>query len=307
MTAPIASARGLQKNFGGRQVLHDVHLELPTNSAFGLVGPNGAGKTTFIKILLGIAQPTSGEVRLMGQAPHHPTSRRKVGYLPERLALPEEWTPIDHLRSIARIKRTRAQPEALLEKVGLDRTAFKRRMRGFSKGMKQRVALAVALIGEPRLLILDEPTDGIDPVGRIQIRELLLEYLKGGATLFLNSHLLAETERLCDRVAILDHGRLLASGTIEDLKSKGIPEARFAPHPELETITSRHGFKALSSPDSERRAFIINGDPSPQAMSKALVGALSDGLVLIELGEASSDLEDVLQQVLHQESPKIDR
>lgn len=161
-------------------------------------------------------------------------------------------------------------------------------MGGFSKGMKQRVGLASALAGRPELLVLDEPTDGIDPIGRMEIRELLAERVKDGATVFLNSHLLAETERLCDRVAILGAGRLLASGDLESLRKRGAPTARFEPHPELEAITTRHGLRAIEG------GYVL-GEDGLEPMSRALAGALADGLVLAELHRPASDLESVLR------------
>lgn len=284
----MARARGVHKRYGGRTVLVSLDLDIPAGCAFGLVGPNGAGKTTFIKILLGIVRPSGGSVELMGLPPQDPKARRAVGYLPERLTLPDAWTPVDHLRAVLRLKGSREAPEPLLERVGLERGAFRRRMGGFSKGMKQRVGLACALAGSPALLVLDEPTDGIDPIGRMEIRELLAERVRDGATVFLNSHLLAETERLCDRVAILGGGELLAAGDLASLSRQSAPTAKFEPHPDLELIAARHGLQAMG-------AGYVHPEDGSEPMSRALAGALADGLVLTELGRSSTDLEAVLR------------
>lgn len=298
MASPVIEVRGLEKRYGPRTVLRGIDLVLPQQTAFGLVGPNGAGKTTFIKVLLGIVRPNGGKLRLLGYPPQSARSRRKVGYLPERLALPDDWTPLDHLRAIARLKGVLGDPpESLLEQVALDRTAWRRRIRGFSKGMRQRVGLATALVGSPELLVLDEPTDGIDPLGRVHIRGVLSERVRRGATVFLNSHLLSETEKLCERVAILGKGQILTEGTLEDLKPKGVPVARFSPHPQTEAIARRHGLVETG------HGFALADNSSPEAMSTAIAGALADGLVLLELSSPTSDLEAVLRNVLEGAAP----
>ncbi|AKQ65882.1 ABC transporter, ATP-binding protein [Myxococcus hansupus] len=182
-----------------------MDLTVPQGSAFGLIGPNGAGKTTFIKSILGIVQPTEGSVRVLGGTPEDPRIRARIGYLPERLHLPGTWTAPSFLATVARLKGLPANPATglrLLERVGLA-DAVGRRIGGYSKGMRQRLGLAAALVGDPALLVLDEPTDGIDPMGRMEVRRILQEEVRRGTTLFLNSHLLAETERVCDRIAIL--------------------------------------------------------------------------------------------------------
>lgn len=212
------STRALHKVFAGvgkgsTNALNGVDLSVPQGSAFGLVGPNGAGKTTFIKILLGICAPTSGEVALLGGHPSDPRIRRRVGYLPERLALPASFHAAAFLSSVARFKGVQWSPDhthGLLTRVGLNDVG-KKRIGAFSKGMRQRLGLAGALLGAPDLLVLDEPTDGIDPLGRIEVREVLAQEKARGATVLLNSHLLAETERVCDWVAVLHKGQVVLS------------------------------------------------------------------------------------------------
>ena len=194
-----------------------MDLSVPEGSAFGLIGPNGAGKTTFIKSILGIVQPSEGTVRVLGGSPEDPRIRARIGYLPERLHLPGSWAAPAFLATVARLKELKPDPASnlrLLERVGLT-DALGRKIGGYSKGMRQRLGLAAALLGNPALLILDEPTDGIDPMGRVEVRRILQEEVQRGTTLFLNSHLLAETERVCDRVAILADGRVLREGRLE--------------------------------------------------------------------------------------------
>ena len=276
--------------------LDGVDLEVPRGEAFGLIGPNGAGKTTFIKCLLGIAHPDSGNVELLGLRPEDPRSRARVGYLPERLTLPGAWTPRAFLASVARLKRLRPDRTALdglLQRVGLSDSA-ERKIRGFSKGMRQRLGLAAALVGAPELLVLDEPTDGVDPLGRVEIRQLLAAELARGATLFINSHLLSETERICTRIGILSRGRLVRSGPLEALTAvQQRWRVRFAAEPPVQTeAIVPLGFEPAGAGVWE----IAAADAS--SLNRALDGARAAGALLVELERASRDLEDVLTEAL---------
>jgi ABC-2 type transport system ATP-binding protein len=264
-------------------------LEIPRGAAFGLIGPNGAGKTTFIKLLLGIARPSSGEVKMLGRPPDDVTARERVGYLPERLHLPGAWKPAAYLRSIATLKGLKEAPiDTLLARVGL-REASSRRIGGFSKGMRQRLGLAAALLGSPELLVLDEPTDGIDPLGRVEMRDLLLDEKKRGATLLLNSHLLAETERVCDRIGILHQGRLVTSGTLESLKSAVLGwELHFAEGCEVEKLVSL-GLQPLSS-----RHFRASVEDVVE-LNRLIDQARATGALLVRLEHAAKDLEQLLK------------
>jgi ABC-2 type transport system ATP-binding protein len=218
----------LVKDYGGalsrsKRALDHVTLTVPRGSAFGLVGPNGAGKTTLLKALLGVLRPTAGEVRVLGCDPSDVHMRQSIGYLPERLDIPGAFSAWSFLRSVARLKSLSEpgrEADAQLARVGLssERDA---RVSTFSKGMRQRLGLASALLGKPELLVLDEPTDGIDPKGRADVRAILQEEHARGATVFLNSHLLSETERVCDRVGFLIDGKLAREGTIAELLSTG--------------------------------------------------------------------------------------
>jgi ABC-2 type transport system ATP-binding protein len=295
-------ARGLAKRYGGafggkgQDALRGVDLAVPRGAAFGLIGPNGAGKTTFVKTLLAVVRPTDGTISLLGGDPEDPAVRRRVGYLPERLALAPAWTPLEILESVARVKRLRlARPAALalLEEVGIAEAA-RRKVGGFSKGMRQRVGLAAALVGDPELLVLDEPTDGLDPIGRVEVRALLARRLAAGATLLLNSHLLAETERICGRIGILVQGRIVREGPLDTLTAPGaawtvrfgpgapeaaLAEAGFAPAP-----GGRWGFAG-----------------EPPALNAALDRARAAGALLLELSQDGKDLEAVLADAMRGE------
>ncbi len=292
-------ARALAKTYAapfGRpasEALRGVDLEVTPGTAFGLIGPNGAGKTTFVKTLLGIALPTSGTVRLLGGDPADPRVRARVGYLPERLQLPGSLDALAILASVARLKRRRgagAEIRRLLEEVGLAEVA-RRRVGTYSKGMRQRLGLACALLGAPDLLVLDEPTDGLDPLARVEVRKLLARELARGATLLLNSHLLAETERVCGRIGILVQGRLVREGALGTLR-EGASRWRIrfgegAPHAPLAAA----GFTPATS-----GAFAFEGEAA--ALNAALDAARRHGALVLELARESRDLEQVLAEAV---------
>jgi ABC-2 type transport system ATP-binding protein len=276
------------------RALQGVDLIIPRGIAFGLIGLNGAGKTTFIKSMLAVVRPTSGALLVLGGSPADPKIRARIGYLPERLYFPPYATPRTYLRSIADLKAVSLEEKALLhllERVGLEKKD-KTRIRGFSKGMKQRLGLAASLIGAPELLLLDEPTDGIDPLGRIEIRSLLAEERARGATIVLNSHLLMETERVCDRVAVLDRGKIVTEGTIEELSAiEARYVARFAPGASAAAL-SAIGLLAVSEDRYELTA------PTPNVLDETLQRARETGALLIELSPKTQNLEDVLKRVV---------
>lgn len=205
----------------GFQALRGVSLAVEPGSVFGLLGPNGAGKTTLIKILLGLAGGWTGEAQLFGERAGTASSRWRVGYLPEAHRLPPYLTGRQVLELFGGLcGRSRAWVKeripAALDAVDMG-PAADRKVREYSKGMQQRIGLAQALIHEPRLVFLDEPTDGVDPVGRAKIREIIARLRDRGVTTFINSHLLMEIEQMCDRIVIIDRGQILKEGTVSDL------------------------------------------------------------------------------------------
>lgn len=203
------------------KALKGVDLTVNRGEVFGLLGPNGAGKTTLIKILLGIVRSTAGKARLLGEVAGSRNARRKIGYLPENLNFPSHHTATSALQLYGRLSYVpedtiQKRSRDLLELVGLSGRENEL-VKKYSKGMRQRLGLAQALLHDPELLIMDEPTDGLDPVGRSQIRQLICLLKDQGKTVFLNSHILQEVELVCDRVAILANGRLRGVGTPAEL------------------------------------------------------------------------------------------
>jgi ABC-2 type transport system ATP-binding protein len=203
--------------------LKSCSLKVYKGETFGLLGPNGAGKTTLLKLLLGLIRPTAGRGLLLGRPLGDRAVKERIGYLPENAYLYDYLTGWEFLQLAAglfqipqSVQRKRI-PE-LVELVGLSLTdARKKQMRRYSKGMLQRVGMAQALINDPELVFLDEPMSGLDPVGRYQMREIILSLKAAGKTIFFNSHILSEVEKICDRVAILSQGQLICSGSLNEL------------------------------------------------------------------------------------------
>jgi ABC-2 type transport system ATP-binding protein len=219
--APAIATSGLRKAYGSRVALHDLTLTVPAGEVFGFLGPNGAGKTTAMKILLGLVRPSGGQALVFGRPPAEPAARRRVGYLPEHFRFQEWATGAELLEFHGRLaglgaaERAARIPE-LLARVGLEGRGGER-VRRYSKGMTQRLGLALAILHRPDLVLLDEPTSALDPMGRREVRELVRELAAAGVTVFLNSHLLTEVEAVCDRVAIVSQGQVVASGPLDDL------------------------------------------------------------------------------------------
>jgi ABC-2 type transport system ATP-binding protein len=210
---------GLAKRYGSVEALKGVDLEVGEGQLVGLLGPNGAGKSTLVKILVGLVRPTAGNAEVAGHRAGSRPARATLGYLAELFRFPGWYSADEVLELHQRLAGSTggaAERRRLLELVALD-DAAKRRVDGMSKGMQQRLGIAQALVGEPRLLLLDEPTSALDPVGRRIVR-MLLEELRGrGTSVLLNSHLLSEVELVCDHVAILQGGELVAAGAPQDL------------------------------------------------------------------------------------------
>ena len=214
---------GVSKRYAATPAVDDVTLSVAHGEVFGFLGPNGAGKSTVVKMILGLTHPTAGKIEVLGQPAGSLAARADVGYLPETFRFHDWLTASELLHFHARLARVDASLRAgrvreLLELVGLkDRTND--RLSTFSKGMMQRVGLAQALVGQPRLVSLDEPTSALDPIGRRDVRDRIRELGEQGVTVFLNSHLLSEVEQVCDRVAIIDHGAIVAEGKLDALLS----------------------------------------------------------------------------------------
>ncbi len=226
-TEPVIQTRNLTKtyqSFLGRtevNALDNLSLEVPKGEIFGILGPNGSGKTTTIKILLGLLFPTSGSAHILGKPATNVAIKAKIGFLPEESYLYKFLNADETLDFFGRLfhldRKTRKQrADQLIEQFGLQ-TARKRRLKEYSKGMIRRVSFAQALINDPDLIILDEPTSGLDPISSRQMKDLILDLKKKGKTIFLSSHLLADVQNICDRIAILHQGKLRKLGSVKEI------------------------------------------------------------------------------------------
>jgi len=197
----------------------ELSLSMEEGQILGFLGPNGAGKTTTIKCILGLLKPSAGSIRLYGSPPAAPRTRRRLGFVPENPDYEDSFTPLEFLTMFARMRGledSRPDMVSLLERVGLSGWESTR-IKSFSKGMRQRLSLALALQSVPDLIVMDEPTGGLDPLARKEFRDIILEENQRGASIFLSSHLLSEVEAVCHRAVILSRGRVVREGRMEDL------------------------------------------------------------------------------------------
>jgi ABC-2 type transport system ATP-binding protein len=300
--SPAIDVEALRKTYGGGlwgrsvEALGGVNLTVQPGAIFGLLGPNGAGKTTLVKILLGLAHPSEGRAALFGTPAGDSEARERVGLLPERHPIPEFLTArqfLDYYGQLADVGQPRRDRRIarLLERVEMADWA-KERVGAFSKGMRQRLGLAQALMGDPDLLFLDEPTDGVDPVGRRRIRDLLVELRDQGKTIFVNSHLLSEVEKVCSRVAILKDGKLVREGTVAELTTA---ERRYrivtTPLPDalVQSLDGELRLQGTTDDGLERRTVLAGG----RGALNAVLDRLRDAGVELEAVEpARKTLED---------------
>ncbi len=302
-TGPVIETHGLTKRYGDRTVVDGLDIEVPAGVVAGFVGPNGAGKTTTLRMLLGLVRPSAGAGRVLGVPLSEPAGYlREVGAMIES---PAFYPGLSGERNLA-VQATlggydAAQIPALLARVGLEsrgRDPYK----AYSLGMKQRLGIAAALLGDPRLLVLDEPANGLDPAGIRQMRDLLRSLTSGGATVFVSSHLLAEVEQVCDWLVVIDQGRQVFRGRTAQLLAAGGDELvlrceHTCDLPRLVALLDRRGLTTNRSGDRLRVELAGLLDRSTEHGLPALLAelnrsAMAEELTLVELTVASSNLED---------------
>jgi ABC-type multidrug transport system ATPase subunit len=304
-SSPAIEVHGLVKIFNGVKAVNNVSFTVQTGEIFGFLGPNGAGKTTTIKSILDLIHPNNGSIRIRGIdiANRGKVAKKYVGYLPEKVAFYENLTALQNLSFYAEMKQaSKDECATLLEEFGLAEAASKK-VGTFSKGMIQRLGMARALLGHPPILILDEPSGGLDPRGVILIRDKIRKARKQGATIFVSSHILSEIQEICDRVGIINRGVLVAKDTVSELSKKLQLKPRLTV--ELETMTPKvveavNKIKGVENIKVINKIININCDS--KAKAKVILAIATAGGNIVNLYISEPSLEEVFMRYTEEES-----
>lgn len=286
MNELVVETAGLSKRYGARLAVDQVGLTVRRGEVYGFLGPNGAGKTTTLRMLLGLIRPTSGSATVLGGAAGSPPVMARVGALVEGPGFMPYLSGRDNLRVLARYRRVPEQAvEDALERVELrDRGGDD--FRSYSLGMKQRLGVAAALLGDPELIVLDEPTNGLDPAGMASMRALLVELARGGQTVLLSSHLLAEVQEICHRVGVISEGRLLRESTVTDLL--GTPRLRVHAEPVAEAARLARRYGEVSQQHGELLVAL-----APERTHELVRDLVGQGIEIHSVRPDDRSLEDV--------------
>lgn len=287
--------------------LKDFNLNVESGSIFGLLGPNGAGKTTLIKILLGITFPTKGSASILGEDISNYNVRKKIGYLPENHKFPNYLTGPEVLTYFSKLSgyenpNLNKRIDDMLALVKMDQWK-KMKIKKYSKGMMQRLGLAQAMINDPELIFLDEPTDGVDPIGRKEIRDILVDVKNQGKTIFLNSHLLSEVELITDRVAILNKGIMLREGDVKELTiSKELFKITIKGEPDEDNIKSALQDFLISK--LEKNIVYVKLDSSDE-IDKVIDSLRKNNFSILSVENQKNTLEDMFISLINETEKKI--
>jgi ABC-2 type transport system ATP-binding protein len=296
MSSPAIEVAGLEKRYGTTRAVDGLSLTVEAGEVFGLLGPNGAGKTTTVEVMEGYRRPDAGTVRVLGLDPFAdgPRLRPQIGVMLQEGGLAPGMRPIEALRLFAAFYERPDDPERLLSLVGLDDAprTFVRRLSG---GQQQRLSLALALVGRPSLVFLDEPTAGMDPHGRATTWRLLRDLRESGVTVVLTTHAMDEAENLCDHLAIVDHGRVVARGTPEELTTAGGDELRFSTVPRLPLAELATALGVAASAVAEKRPgdYVVEVDATPVVVADLAVWLRDRDVRMGELRAGRRSLEEV--------------
>ena len=298
LARPVA-AEGLVKRYGRRLAVDDLTLHVDAGEVVGLLGPNGAGKTTTVKMLLGLVRPTSGAASLFGVPVSQPAARRRVGYLPETFRFPAWLTGSGLLDLHGRLAgldadARRRQAAEAVELVGLSGRESEP-IGSYSKGMQQRIGLAQALVGDPALVILDEPTSALDPIGRRDVREVVRNLRARGAAVVLNSHLLSEVEMVCDRVVIVDRGRVARSGRLDELAGTALELRVRLDRVDARALDLLAGHGEVVAAEGQEALLLLDDPGGVADLSEELVRA---GYRLLALVPLQRSLEEVFVELV---------
>jgi len=295
MANPILQVENLVKSYGDVQAVRGVSFSVEEGEVFGLLGPNGAGKTSTVEILEGLRDLDSGRVSVCGLDPQRDSQalKHEIGAALQSTSLPDKLRVMEALRLFASFYKRRRNPEELLKRFGLEekRNAFYSQLSG---GQKQRLALAMALVNDPKVLLFDEPTAGLDPQVRREIYDIIEELKREKKTIVMTTHYIEEAERLCDRVAIVDHGKVVALGTPRELKSRAGSATRIEVRlskPETDTALKR--LEGAADARVVDGTYVIHSNRPPQTIVSLVKYLEAQGNELVSLEIASPSLEDV--------------
>ena len=292
----ILETKNLTKTFSGHKAVDSVNITVYEGEVFGFLGPNGAGKTTTLGMALGLVHPTAGEVTMLGQrvTPNHIHALRDVGALLGAPAFVPYLSARDNIELVSRLTPgvDKKRIDEVIELVGLTDSARKK-VSKFSTGMKQRVGLAMALVHRPRFVILDEPTNGLDPAGMREIRQLLRSLVENGTSVLLSSHLLNEVQQVCDRIAVLNKGRLVAQGRVDDLLNGQKPSVRLTVSDTEAAVRAFESLPGVENVQANGNTLIVMGVTSQVVMNHLL----SQHIIPMEITAQKNDLESLFMDV----------
>ncbi|HKL80463.1 MAG TPA: ABC transporter ATP-binding protein [Mobilitalea sp.] len=302
----VLELRNLKKNFGELEVIKALNLTVPKHSVFGFIGKNGAGKTTTMKMVLGFLQPTNGEIYVCGEKVSYgnTSTNNHIGYLPDVPEFYGYMNPKEYLRLCGEVtglpkEKTELRSKELLNLVGLE--GVSRRIKGFSRGMKQRLGIAQALLNEPELLICDEPTSALDPIGRKEILDIL-SIARERTTIMFSTHILSDVERICDSIGVLNDGRLVLEGTVSDIKNekkKDIIQIELVNREAAERLEAKlKGLPFVSSSEIIDQCINLKLVKAEQS-DKEIFGLLArEDIPVIRYEHLESSLEDIFLEVV---------
>jgi ABC-2 type transport system ATP-binding protein len=289
-------SKTFKKPFSGKKVeaVRSISFDVTKGEIFGFLGPNGAGKTTTIKMLTGLIAPTGGGAKLFGETVPSPKAMKRVGFLPENPYVYPYLTPREFVELCGRLsgmsgERLHKRTEVVLERVGIAYAAD-RAVRALSKGMLQRTGFAAAIVHEPDMLLLDEPMSGLDPVGRKEVRDLILEEQKSGRTVFFSTHILSDVETLCDRVCILKKGEVVVAGSMKELLTEGAKKSEIALHDLKDALRAELKEKHTTREIPGGIVCEVEGDDAIRAV---LERALQEGARVDSVTPRRESLEDL--------------
>jgi ABC-2 type transport system ATP-binding protein len=296
MTQIVLETKDLTKTFGTRKAVDAINITAYEGEVFGFVGPNGAGKTTTLGMALGLVHPTDGEVYVLGQrvTPNRVQALRDIGALLGAPAFIPYLSAWENIELVARLSPgvDKKRIHEVIELVGLTEAARKK-VSKFSTGMKQRVGLAMALVHRPRFIILDEPTNGLDPAGMREIRQLLRTLAENGTSVLLSSHLLNEVQQVCDRIAVLHRGRVVAQGRVDELLDRQKPAVRLTVHDAEAAVRAFESLPGVENVQASGNSLLVLGVDSQAVMNHLL----QHHVIPTEITAQKTDLESVFMDL----------